>query len=109
MSSVTLLGEKSRNKARERFPRSAPLHLCQRRFGLWEPEGHLHGMVQIDSHGECGAGLLPLAGGGIQGAEAAVTAGLERAHAKFVGQRESLLVVGCGWIDLRGIAVRRNR
>ena len=39
---VTILGEQSRNKARERFLRSALLHLRQRRLGLREPERHLH-------------------------------------------------------------------
>ena len=31
------LGEKSRNTASERVPRSSPLHLCQRRLGLRQP------------------------------------------------------------------------
>ena len=34
--------------------------------------------------------------------------GLERAHAEFLGQGEGLAVVGCGVLDLRGIAPRRN-
>ncbi len=45
---------------------------------------------------------------GIQGAEAAVAVGLERAHAEFLGQGEGLAVVGFGLLDLRGLALRRN-
>ena len=44
---------------------------------------------------ERGTGLLPLAGRGIQRAQAAVAVGLERAHAQFLGQGEGLAVVGC--------------
>ena len=40
--SVTALGEKSLNKAGERFSRLSPLHLRQCRFHLGQPEGHLH-------------------------------------------------------------------
>src|SRR5262249_35836353 len=103
-----VLGEKSLNKASQRFLRSALLYLGQRCLGLWEPEGHLHCLVQIDSCGELGAGLLPLAGLGIQRAEAPVAVGLERTHAQILGQGEGLLVVRFGWLDLRGIAPRRN-
>jgi hypothetical protein len=83
---VTVLGEKYRNKFRERFSGSSPLHLCQRRLGLWEPEGHVHGSIEVDSSGEFGAGLLPLVGGGIQHAQTAAAMGLERAHVEFLGQ-----------------------
>jgi hypothetical protein len=58
MSGVTVLGEQYRHKARERFPRSSPLDLGQHRLGLREPERHRHGLVQIDSSGEFGLGLL---------------------------------------------------
>jgi hypothetical protein len=34
--------------------------------------------------------------------------GLERAHAEFLGQGKGLAVVGFGWLDLRGLAPRRN-
>ena len=34
--------------------------------------------------------------------------GLERAHPQFLGQGEGLAVGGCGWLTLRGIAMRRN-
>ena len=33
---------------------------------------------------------------------------LERAHAEFVGEGESLLVVGDSGLDLRGLTLRRN-
>src|SRR5712691_10851413 len=48
-----------------------PLHLCQRCLRLGQPEGHLHGTVQLHGRGQCSAGLLPLAdGNNIQRAEA---------------------------------------
>src|SRR5919109_2740377 len=49
------------------------LHLCQRRFGLGEPEGHVHGAVEVDSSGHGGAGLIDAAGLVIQPAQAEVT------------------------------------
>ena len=54
------------------------------------------------------AGLLLLAGRGIQHAEAAVAVRLERAHAEFLGQGEGLVVVGCGRLHLRRRPMRRN-
>jgi hypothetical protein len=50
-------------------------------------------------------GLLLLALLEIQGAEATVAVGLERAHAEFVGQGEGLLVVGFGLRDIGGVGV----
>ena len=83
-----------------------PLHLCQRRLGLGQPEGHVHGAVQLDGSGQLGAGLLPLARLGVQRAEAEVAVGQERAHAQLLGQGYGLLVGGCGRLDLRGSALR---
>src|SRR5262245_63695646 len=57
------------------------LYLRQRRFRLGQPEGHLHGTVEVDGSRKCRADLLPLAGRGIQHAQAAVAVGLEWAHA----------------------------
>ena len=62
-----------------------------------------HGTVQVDGGGECGTGRLPLAGLGVQRAEAAVAVGLERAHAQLLGQGEGLAVVGVGRLGLRGM------
>ena len=45
---------------------SSPLHLRQRGLCLGQPERHLHGAVEVDSGGQRGAGLLLLAGRGIQ-------------------------------------------
>ena len=84
------------------------LYLRQRRLRLGQPEGHVHGTIQVDGGGEFSAGLLLLAGLGIQRAEAPVAVGLERAHAELLGQGEGLAVVGFGLLDLRGIALRRN-
>ena len=42
----------------------------------------------------------------IQGAEATVTVGLERAHAERLGQGEGLAVVGFSGLDLWGIVTR---
>ena len=65
-------------------------------------------MVQRDRGRQGGAGLFPLAGRGIQRAETAVTMGLERAPAQLLSQRKGLTVVGCGRLDLRRLAPRRN-
>ena len=81
------------------------LHLCPRRLGLRQPEGHVHGAVEVQSGRECGAGLLPLANRGIQHTEATVAVGLERAHAECFGQGQGLLVVGFGVRDIGGIGV----
>src|SRR5262249_25525077 len=37
------------------------LHLRQCGFGLGQPEGHVHGAVEVDGGGQGGAGLLPMA------------------------------------------------
>jgi hypothetical protein len=50
-----------------------------------------------------GAGQLPLTSRGVQGAQAAVAVGLERAHAECLGQSQGLLVVRFGPHDVRGI------
>ena len=52
-----------------------------------------------------GAGLLPLAGRGVQRAKAQVAVGLERAHAEFLGQGQGLLVVGFGLCGIGRIGV----
>src|SRR5215475_11696077 len=65
-------------------------------------------MVQRDSGVQGSAGLLPLAHRGIQRAETTVTMGLERAHAQSLSQSKGLTVVGCGRLDLRRLAPRRN-
>src|SRR5258705_6141370 len=36
-------------------------HLCQRRFGLRQPEGHVHSAVQLDGSRQGGAGRLTTA------------------------------------------------
>src|SRR5207253_9005954 len=53
-----------------------------------------HGTVQCNGRGECRAGLLPAACRGIQGAETSMAMGHQWAYAEFVGQGESLAVVG---------------
>src|SRR5262249_11515214 len=68
----------------------------------------VHGTIQRDSRGQRSAGLLPLASRGIQRAETAVTMGLERAHTQCLGQGQGLPVVGCGRLDMRRLAPRRN-
>jgi hypothetical protein len=89
LSGVTGLGEKSRNKARGRFPRSAPYHLYQYHLHLRQPEGHVHLLVQGAGGDQGSAGLFPLASRSIQHAEDEVAMGLERAHAEFVSQGEA--------------------
>src|SRR5262245_2900022 len=82
--------------------------LRQRRFSLGQPEGHVHVTIEGNGSEECRAGLLALAGRGIQRAEAAVAVGLEWAHTEFLGQGQGLLVVGCGLFVLRRFAPCRN-
>jgi hypothetical protein len=52
--------------------------------------------------------LLLLAGLEIQGAEATVAVGLERAHAEFFGQGEGLAVTFSSLIAPRRLTLRRN-
>ena len=80
-------------------------HLCQCRFGLRQPQCHLHVAVERDGGGQGGASLLPLAGGGVQGAQAQVTVGLQWAHAKLLGQGQGLLVGGFGLRNVGGVGV----
>src|SRR5215813_1796117 len=82
-----------------------PLRLCQCGLCLGQPEGNVHGAVHLDSRRQRATGLLPLTGRGVQGAQAAVAVGLERAHAEFGGQGEGLLVVGGGLRGIRGVGV----
>ena len=85
-----------------------PLHLRQRRFGLGQPEGHVHGAVQRNGGGQLGSGLLRASRLSIQGAKAKVAVRQEGAHPQFLGQGEGLLVVGLGQRALRGLAMSRN-
>ena len=39
----------------------SPLHLCQCGLRLGQPEGHVHGAIEVDSCGQFGTGLLSLA------------------------------------------------
>src|SRR5262249_20902382 len=86
----------------------AALDLRQSRFGLGEPEGHVHRPVQRHGRPKRRAGLLSLSRGGIQQAKAAVAVGLEWAHAECFGQGQGLLVVDGSVFDLWGIATRGN-
>jgi len=54
----------------------------------------LYKTLQLDSSGPFGTGLFHLSRLGIQHAQAEVTVGLERVHAKLVGQDVVLQVVG---------------
>ncbi len=83
-------------------------HRRQHCFGLGPPERHVHGAVEGNGGGQRRAGLLPLAGLGVQRAEAVLAVRLERAHAELVSQSAGLLVVGFGLYALRRLAPRRN-
>src|SRR5215831_15321143 len=85
-----------------------PLHLCQHRLGLGQPEGHVHGAVHFDGSSQDGTGLFPLTGRGVQRAEATVAVGHERAQAQFVGQGEGLLIVGFSLLDIKRLTPHRN-
>src|SRR5262249_23047517 len=83
------------------------LHLRQRCFGLWQPEGHLHRLVQREGSGERGTGQLPLTCLRIQQPKAALAVRLERAHAQLLGQGEGLAVVADGGLALWERLARR--
>src|SRR5262245_4561205 len=85
---------------------SLPEHLRQGRLRLWQPEGHVHGAVQMHSHVQVRMRKLHPSSLAIQGAEAPVAMGLKRAHAERLGQGEGLAVVGCSGLDLWGIVTR---
>src|SRR5262245_23955610 len=87
---------------------SALLHLHQCCLRLGQPEGHVHGPVEVDSGGQCGLRLLPLAGPGVEGAEAEVAMRLQGAHVEFLSQGEGLAVVGGGLVDVRRLATPSN-
>jgi hypothetical protein len=63
----------------------ASCHLRQYRFGLGEPEGHVHGAVQVNGRGQGGTGLLFAASLVVQLPQPVVTVGHERAHAEILG------------------------
>ena len=84
------------------------LHLRQRHLRLRQPAGHVHGAVEVDGSHECRAGLLRLVCLGIQCTEAVVAVRLERAHAQLFNQGQGLVVVPVGWLDHRGLALRRH-
>ena len=84
---------------------SPPLDLRQRRLGLGQPEGHLHGTVEVDGGGQLDTGLLTTADLAVQPAEPMVAVGLERAHAECLGQGQGLLVVGFSLHDIGGVGV----
>jgi hypothetical protein len=71
-------------------------HLHQRGFGLGQPEGHIHGAVQVDGGRLGGVGRFTTAGLAVQSAQPVVAVGLKRAHAQLLGQGKSLPVVGFG-------------
>ena len=78
----------------------------QRCFGLWQPEGHRHRLVQHDGSRECGTGQLLLTRLRIQRPKGAVAVRLERAHAQLFGQGEGLALVADSGLDLRGRLAR---
>src|SRR5439155_10339832 len=80
------------------------LYLHQRRLGLGQPERHIHGTEEVDSCGQCGTSLLPLADLGEEGPETQVAMRLQRAHANFLSQGKGLAVVAGSLVDVRGLA-----
>jgi hypothetical protein len=87
---------------------SLPLDLRQCRLRLGQPEGHLHGAIQVDSSGQRNTGRLSLADLGIQCAEAPVAVRHERAHAEFLSQGQGLAVIDDSLVDVRGLAMRSD-
>jgi hypothetical protein len=84
------------------------IHLHEGSLGLWRPERHLHGTVQLDRDGEFGPRLFEPSHLTVQCAEAEVTVGHERAHAGLRGKGKGLAVRGGRLVDVRGLAMRRN-
>jgi hypothetical protein len=78
------------------------LHLRQYGFGLGQPEGHVHGPVEVNGSGQGDAGLLAPAGLVVQPTQPQVAVGLQRAHAQLFSQGEGLPVVGFGLCDIGG-------
>jgi hypothetical protein len=85
-----------------------PLSLRPHRLRLGQPEGHRHSLGQRHGRGPCGAGRLPLAGRGVEGAAAPVAVGDAWAQAECGGQGQGLLAGGFGLLALRGRAPRRK-
>jgi hypothetical protein len=83
-------------------------HSSQRRLGLGQPERHVHGAVQLDGGRQFGTGLIQPAELGIEDTKAIMTMGQERAHAKFIGQGEYLLVTSFSLLALQRIAPHGN-
>src|SRR5207249_3010597 len=80
----------------------ARTHLHQRCLCLREPERHVHGAVEGNGGRQRQAGLLCLAGPGVEGAEATVAMRLERTHAELFGEGEGLAVVGFSLLGIGG-------
>ena len=78
-----------------------PLPLRQCRFGLRQPEGHVHSAIHLDSGGERGAGQCSTVCLAVERAETVVTVRLQRAHAEVFGQGEGVLIVDHGWLAIR--------
>jgi hypothetical protein len=65
-----------------------------------------HGAVQMQGRGQFRMRARHPSSLAIQGAEATVTVGLERAHTERLGQGDGLAIVGCSGFDLCGIVTR---
>ena len=86
-------------------PLPADLYLRQRRLGLRQPEGHVHGAVHTDGGGQGYTGPLTTTGLAVQPAQPVVAVGYERAHAECLCQGQGLLVMGFGLRDIGRIGV----
>src|SRR4029453_19240285 len=82
--------------------------LRQGHLRLGQPEGHIHGTVEVDRGGECRARLRHVSGFYIQYPQAAVAVRLERAHAQRLGHGEGLVVAASSWFDLGERLARRG-
>ena len=82
--------------------------LRQRRLCLGQPEGHLHGPVQLDGRAQGSPGLLCSSHLAIQHAEPTVAVGCKGTHAQCLGQGERLLVVRFSLLSLRRLSLRCN-
>jgi hypothetical protein len=88
---------------------SRPAQLRQNRLCLRQPQGHVHGAVQMHSHAQFCMRARHPSSLAIQGTEAAVVVGLQRTHTERLGQDQGLLVVRLGPLNIGGIGVGIER
>src|SRR5215510_5140145 len=80
-------------------------HLCQRHLSLGQPEGHVHGAIQVDGRGQRGASWLWPAALGIKRTQAEMAVSDEGAHAPWLGERQRLTVLGLAALGVEAVGM----